>query len=119
MTVTTTTLTRGAAVADGVILIGVQINHPHLDADSVTTTEVVLRNSLKVLMAALALAGITGMYLRQVRAAGLLGLVGRRVQARQPHRRHRPGADGLPGAGLRLRGRRPGLRMSNEPVPVG
>jgi hypothetical protein len=35
-----------------------------------------VRNSLKVLMAALALAGITGMYLRQVRQIGVLGLVG-------------------------------------------
>jgi hypothetical protein len=35
-----------------------------------------VRGSLKVLMAALALAGITGMYLRQVKEAGVLGLVG-------------------------------------------
>jgi len=34
------------------------------------------RNSLKVVMAALALAGITGMYLRQVTKIGLLGLLG-------------------------------------------
>ena len=58
------------------IFIGVQIGHPHLDAASVTTTEVVVRDSLKVLMAVLALVGITGMYLRQVRADGVLGLVG-------------------------------------------
>ena len=79
MTITTTTLTRAAgaaAVAAGLIFIGVQINHPHLDITSITTTEVVLRNSLKVLMAALALAGITGMYLSQVRRNGVLGLIG-------------------------------------------
>ena len=79
MTITTTTLTRAAgaaAVAAGLIFIGVQINHPHLDVHSVTTTEVVLRNSLKVLMAALALAGISGMYLSQVRRNGVVGLVG-------------------------------------------
>ncbi len=79
MTVTPTTLTRGAAVAAvaaGLIFIGVQINHPHLDANSVTTTEVVVRNSLKVLMCALALVGITGMYLRQVKQTGVLGLIG-------------------------------------------
>ena len=35
-----------------------------------------MRNSLKVLMAALALAGITGMYLRQVKQIGVLGLLG-------------------------------------------
>ena len=79
MTITTTTLTRAAgaaAVAAGLIFIGVQINHPHLDVTSITTTEVVVRNSLKVLMAALALAGITGMYLSQVRRNGVLGLIG-------------------------------------------
>jgi hypothetical protein len=79
MTITPTTLTRAAgaaAVVAGLIFIGVQINHPHLDATSITTTEVVLRNSLKVLMAALALAGITGMYLSQIRRNGFLGLIG-------------------------------------------
>jgi hypothetical protein len=34
------------------------------------------RNSLKMLMAALALAGITGVYLRQVTEIGVLGLLG-------------------------------------------
>ena len=79
MTITTTTLIRGAAaaaMAAGLIFIGVQIGHPHMDAVSVTTTEVVGRNSLKVLMAVLALVGLTGMYLRQVRQTGVLGLVG-------------------------------------------
>jgi hypothetical protein len=79
MTITPTGLTRAAgiaAVAAGAIFIGVNIGHPHLDATSVTTTEVIVRNSLKVLMAALALVGITGMYLSQVRRNGLLGLIG-------------------------------------------
>ena len=79
MTVTTSTLTKAAgvaAIAAGLIFIGVQINHPHSDVDAVTTTEWVVRNSLKVLMAALALVGITGMYLRQVKQIGLLGLIG-------------------------------------------
>ena len=79
MTVTTTSLTRAAgaaAVAAGLIFIGVQIGHPHLDIASITTTELAVRNSLKVLMAVLALAGITGMYLSQVCRNGFLGLVG-------------------------------------------
>jgi hypothetical protein len=79
MTITPTTLTRAAgvaAVAAGLIFIGVQFNHPHLDVTSITTTEVVVRNSLKALMAVLALVGITGMYLSQVRRNGLLGLFG-------------------------------------------
>ena len=36
----------------------------------------VVRDTLKVLMAVLALVGITGMYLSQVRRNGVLGLVG-------------------------------------------
>jgi hypothetical protein len=76
---TTDKLTRAAgicAVVAGAIFIGVQIGHPHMDTTSITTTEVVVRNSLKILMAALALAGITGMYLSQVRRNGSLGLIG-------------------------------------------
>jgi hypothetical protein len=79
MTITAGTLGRAAglaAVAAGLIFIGVQINHPHLDAASITTADVVVRNCLKMLMAVLALAGITGMYLRQVRQTGVLGLLG-------------------------------------------
>ena len=79
MTITPATLIRAAAlaaVAAGVIFIGVQINHPLSEVTAVTTTEWAVRNSLKVLMAALALAGITGMYLRQVKQIGLLGLLG-------------------------------------------
>ena len=79
MSITATSLTRAAgaaAVAAGPIFIGVQINHPYLDARTIATTEVLVRDSLKVLMAALALVGITGMYLSQVRRNGLLGLVG-------------------------------------------
>jgi hypothetical protein len=63
-------------VAAGLVFIGVQVDHPHLDVASVTTTEMVVRNSLKVLMAVLALGGITGMYLRQVKQSGVLGLIG-------------------------------------------
>jgi hypothetical protein len=79
MTVTTTGLTRAAglsAAAAGLIFIAVQINHPPMDAASVATTEWVVRNSAKVLMGALALVGITGMYLRQVRQVGVFGLIG-------------------------------------------
>src|SRR5680860_1333189 len=79
MTITSSTLIRAAAVAAvaaGVIFIGVQIGHPHSDAAAAVTTEWAVRNSLKILMAVLALAGITGMYLRQVKQIGLLGLVG-------------------------------------------
>lgn len=79
MTITTDRLTAAAglsAVAAGAIFIGVQINHPHLDATSIQTTEMVVRDTLKALMAVLSLVGITGMYLSQVRRNGVLGLVG-------------------------------------------
>lgn len=79
MTVTTTGLIRAAglaAVGAGAIFIGVQIGHPHMDAESISTTEVIVRDTLKLVMASLALAGITGMYARQVRQTGVLGLVG-------------------------------------------
>ncbi len=79
MTIRATTLSRAAGVAAvvaGLIFIGVQINHPPSDVTSVTTTEWAVRNSLKVLMAALGLAGITGMYLRQVKQIGVPGLLG-------------------------------------------
>lgn len=79
MSITPRTLTRTAAVAAmaaGVIFIGVQLDHPKLDVASVHATEWVVRSSLKVLMAALALIGITGMYLYQVKKMGVLGLVG-------------------------------------------
>jgi hypothetical protein len=79
MIITPTTLFKAAGVAAvvaGLIFIGVQINHPHADVANVTTTEWAVRNSLKILMAALVLAGITGMYLRQIRQIGVLGLIG-------------------------------------------
>ena len=79
MTVTYGFLTRAAAVAAavaGLIFIGVQIGHPYLDATSITTTDVMIRNTLKMFMAALALAGITGVYLSQVTRIGVLGLIG-------------------------------------------
>lgn len=79
MTITTSSLTKlagVAAAAAGLIFVGVQINHPHVDTASITTTGLAVRNSLKILMAVLALAGITGMYLSQIRRNGLLGLIG-------------------------------------------
>jgi hypothetical protein len=79
VTITPTSLTRAAGISAavaGLIFIAVQINHPPMDVASVATSEWVVRNSAKVVMGALALVGITGMYLRQVRQTGLLGLIG-------------------------------------------
>jgi len=79
MTITTTNLTRAAGVAavvGGLLFVAVQIKHPNLDLSLVTTTEWKIRQTMKVLFASLSLAGITGMYLRQVKAIGVLGLIG-------------------------------------------
>jgi hypothetical protein len=73
MTITANALTRAAgvaAIAAGVLFIGVQIGHPQLNATAITTTNVYVRDQLKVLMAVLALVGITGMYLSQIRRNG-------------------------------------------------
>ncbi|MBZ2195494.1 hypothetical protein [Occultella gossypii] len=82
MTITSTGLTKAAGVAAaaaGAIFIVVQINHPPMVAASVETTEWVVRSTAKAVMAALALAGITGMYLHTRRRVGWpawLSLVG-------------------------------------------
>ena len=79
MTITTTHLTRAAglsAIAAGLLFAAVQLNHPALTIDFVTTTEYAVRQGMKVAFTVLALIGITGMYLSQVRKAGVLGLVG-------------------------------------------
>jgi hypothetical protein len=79
MTITPTALSRAAgaaAVAAGAIFIAVQINHPPMDVSSVNSAEWQIRFTAKLVMCGLALAGITGMYLIQVREIGVLGLVG-------------------------------------------
>jgi hypothetical protein len=84
MTITPAGLTRAAgiaAVAAGAIFIGVNINHPDLNATSISTTNVYVRDSLKVLMCVLALVGISGMYLSQLKRNGALGLIGYAVFA--------------------------------------
>jgi hypothetical protein len=79
MNITATGLIKAAGAAAavaGAIFIAVQIKHPATDTFTTETTQWVAREWAKIVMAALALAGITGMYLRQYRKAGLLGLVG-------------------------------------------
>lgn len=79
MTVTTPGLTRATAVAAalaGAIFIAVQVGHPGVGTFTTETTQWVVRSAAKTVMAALALAGVTGIFLHQRRAAGVLGLVG-------------------------------------------
>ena len=64
------------AAAAGAIFIAVQVNHPHADVEHLVTTEMLVRQSAKVAMSALALVGIAGMFLRNRSRFGLLGLVG-------------------------------------------
>src|SRR3954466_14614664 len=79
MTITATGLTKAAAAAAAVagsIFIAVQIGHPASGTFTTETTQWVARSCAKTVMIVLALAGITGMYLRPHRKAGVLGLVG-------------------------------------------
>jgi hypothetical protein len=76
---TTSGLARAAGIAAalaGVLFIAVQVGHPAMTVATVTTTDWAIRSAAKALMAALALAGTTGLYLRQVRQTGILGLLG-------------------------------------------
>jgi predicted aconitase with swiveling domain len=79
MIITTTKLTRAAglcAVAAGLLFIFVQFIHPDENVASVTTTAWKVTHALTLTMSVLALIGVSGMYLRQVRETGLLGLIG-------------------------------------------
>ena len=79
MTITTNRITATAglcAAAAGAIFIGVQVEHPPADVANVVTTEMAVRESAKILMTVLALAGIAGMLLRNHRRFGVLGLAG-------------------------------------------
>src|SRR5919205_3913659 len=64
------------AAAAGAIFVGVQINHPPADVAHIVTTEMLVRESAKVLMCVLALVGLTGMFLRHRSRFGVLGLAG-------------------------------------------
>jgi hypothetical protein len=71
------TATAGlCAAAAGAIFIGVQINHPPADVAHIVTTELLVRESAKVLMCVLALIGFTGIFLRHRDRFGALGLAG-------------------------------------------
>jgi hypothetical protein len=79
-TTTTAKLTRAAGVSvavAGAIFATVQIKHPAWTVQAFTDgIDWRVRSIAKLVMAALAIAGITGMYLHQRRQVGKLGLVG-------------------------------------------
>ena len=65
-----------AAMAAGIIYAGVQPIHPPDELASVTTSAWAIIQSFKLAMALLFLVGMTGLYARQVKEAGWLGLAG-------------------------------------------
>jgi hypothetical protein len=78
MTITPTTLSRIAALAAaaaGLLYIAIQFLHPADVVASLSTGMWVTVHVLSFAMAVLAILGVTGIYLRQVRSAGLLGLI--------------------------------------------
>jgi hypothetical protein len=79
MRITTNRLFAAAglcAAAAGAIFIGVQINHPPADVAHLVTSEMTIRETAKILMCVLALAGFTGMFLRHRSRLGRLGRLG-------------------------------------------
>ncbi len=65
-----------AAMGSGILFIGIQAIHPPDVLSSVTTGAWAIVHYSGVTMALLGLIGITGIYARQVKAAGWLGLAG-------------------------------------------
>ena len=79
MTITPAKLTRAAgffALVAGLLYMFVQIIHPHEDVTQVVTTRWTVTHILTLFMAVSLLAGITGIYLRQVKEMGVLGFIG-------------------------------------------
>jgi hypothetical protein len=78
VTITSSTLTRVAAIAAvvaGLAYIVIQPIHPADEIASLSTQAWVNVHILSLTEAVLALVGITGIYLRQVRQFGVLGLI--------------------------------------------
>ena len=79
MTITTTKLMRAAGLCllvAGLLFLLPQFIHPKDEVASVATTGWVVAHLVNTAMAVLALIGVTGLYLRQVRETGVLGLIG-------------------------------------------
>jgi hypothetical protein len=79
MAVTTAKLTRAAgicAAAAGLLFIVAQPLHPADDVRSVASGTWQAVHLMTLTMSVLGLVGVTGLYLRQVREVGVLGLIG-------------------------------------------
>jgi len=78
-TITTTKLIQAAGIAAlvaGALFLLPQFIHPEDQVAQVTTTGWAVAHLVNTTMAVLALIGVTGLYLRQVRETGVLGLIG-------------------------------------------
>jgi len=78
MTVTSSRLSKAAglaAIAAGTLYVAIQPIHPEETVTAVAGTRWVVVAAMTMTMAVLALVGISGVYLRQAREAGVLGLV--------------------------------------------
>ena len=80
---TTTLTSRRLTVAAGwcagiagALYVGVQINHPPADLEHITTADFQVREMAKTAMSVLAIAGFTGMLVRNRHRFGVLGIVG-------------------------------------------
>jgi hypothetical protein len=79
VTLTTAKITRAtglAAVMAGLLFIVIQPIHPAEELATVTSTAWAVVGYMTLGFAILGLVGVTGIYLRQVKEAGVLGLVG-------------------------------------------
>lgn len=79
MTITPSKLSGAAglaAIAAGLLYASIQFVHPAEEVANVTGSTWAIVHYLTVAMGVLGLAGITGMYLKQVKETGLLGLSG-------------------------------------------
>ncbi|GAB2815861.1 hypothetical protein GCM10027022_02390 [Alpinimonas psychrophila] len=79
MSITSTTLTRAAAVAAalaGVAYVVIQFIHPSDVIESLSTQAWANVHVFSFVEAVLALIGVTGLYLYQARMVGILGLIG-------------------------------------------
>ncbi len=65
-----------AAMASGILFIGIQVIHPSDELSSVSTDRWVIVHILGVAMCLFGLLGVAGIYTRQVSAAGWTGLAG-------------------------------------------
>ena len=69
-----TTAAGVCAVVAGALYAGVQINHPPADLAHITTPDFLIREVVKMTMAVLAIAGFTGMFVRNRHKFGAFGV---------------------------------------------